>query len=100
MTFGIGVTFLMASASINTVLQSRVDRDMRGRIMSFYILVFQGTAPIGGLALGYLSDKTSTPFAVLAGAAVCLVLSIVIIAVPSILRDAVSPTWKPKAVAP
>jgi len=97
MTFGIGVTFLMASASINTVLQSRVDRDMRGRIMSFYILVFQGTAPIGGLVLGLLSDRTSTPFAVLTGAVVCLVLSIVIIAVPSILRDGVSPAWKPTA---
>jgi MFS family permease len=91
MTFGIGVTFLMASASINTVLQSRVERNMRGRIMSFYILVFQGTAPLGGLALGYLSDKTSTPFAIMLGAGLCLVLSIVIIAVPSILRGAASP---------
>jgi fucose permease len=44
-----------------------------------------------GLALGYLSDKTSTPFAIMLGAGLCLVLSIVIIAVPSILRGAASP---------
>ena len=63
---------------------------MRGRIMSFYILVFQGTSPLGGLLLGYIADKTSTPFAIGLGAAVCIVLSAVIIVFPSVLRDAVS----------
>lgn len=91
MAFFIGVTFLTASASINTVLQSRVERNMRGGIMSFYILVFQGTSPLGGLLLGYISDRTSTPFAVALGAGVCIVLAVVIIAVPSLLKDAVSP---------
>ena len=91
MAFLIGVTFLAASASINTVLQSRVERNMRGRIMSFYILVFQGTSPLGGLLLGYISDRTSTPFAVAIGAGACMVLAVVIIAVPSLLKDAVSP---------
>jgi len=91
MMFFVGVTFLMASASINTVLQSRVERNMRGRIMSFYILVFQGTSPLGGLLLGYISDKTSTPFAIGLGAAICMVIAVVIIAAPSILRDAYSP---------
>jgi MFS family permease len=92
MTFGIGVSFLMASASINTVLQSRVERNMRGRIMSFYILVFQGTSPIGGLLLGYISDVTSTPIAIGLGASVCLLTAIVLIAAPSVLKDAVSAT--------
>jgi MFS family permease len=92
MTFSIGVSFLMASASINTVLQSRVERDMRGRIMSFYILLFQGLSPIGGLLLGYVSDRRSTPFAVAAGATVCLALSLFIIFKRSFLRDAVSPS--------
>lgn len=91
-TVGVGVSFLMVAASINTVLQSRVERNMRGRIMSFYILLFQGTAPLGGLLMGYLSDVTSTSTALLAGGCVCLALSAVIIAVPSILKDAVSPS--------
>ena len=91
MAFLIGVTFLMASASINTVLQSRVERNMRGRIMSFYILVFQGTSPLGGLLLGYISDKTSTPIAIGIGAAACMLLAVIMIAVPSLLQDAVSP---------
>jgi predicted MFS family arabinose efflux permease len=93
MAFFIGVTFLMASASINTVLQSRVERNMRGRIMSFYILVFQGTSPLGGLLLGYISDKTSTPIAIGIGAAVCMLLAVIMIAVPSLLEDAVSTAY-------
>lgn len=90
-TTGIGVSFLAVSASINTVLQSRVEREMRGRIMSFYILLFQGVSPFGGLALGYLSDFTSAPIALTVGGAACLVLSLVLIVFPAILHDAVSP---------
>jgi MFS family permease len=91
---GIGLSFLMVAASMNTVLQSRVERNMRGRIMSFYILLFQGTAPIGGLLLGYVADVRSTPFALFIGAMVCLALSAAIIIVPAILKDAVSPVWE------
>lgn len=91
MTFLIGVSYLMASASINTVLQSRVDRNMRGRIMSFYILLFQGISPIGGLLMGLLSDRTSAPLAVAAGGGACLLLAVFLIAVPSFLEGAVSP---------
>ncbi len=97
---GVGITFLMVAASINTVLQSRVERDMRGRIMSFYILLFQGTAPVGGLLMGYLSDITSTSTALLIGGCVCLALAVAIITFPSILRDAVSPGWKPAVPGP
>jgi MFS family permease len=92
---GIGLSFLMVAASMNTVLQSRVDRNMRGRIMSFYILLFQGTSPIGGLLMGYVADVKSVPFALFTGALVCLALSVVIIVFPAILKDAVSPTCKP-----
>jgi MFS family permease len=89
---GIGLSFLMVAASMNTVLQSRVERNMRGRIMSFYILLFQGTAPIGGLLMGYVADVKSISFALFIGSAVCLALAVVIIIFPAILKDAVSPT--------
>ena len=48
LAFCIGTSSLMLSAVINTVLQARVEREMRGRIMSLYILVFQGIYPLGG----------------------------------------------------
>jgi len=87
---GLGVSFLMVSAAINTVLQARVDRNMRGRIMSLYILVFQGLLPVGGLVMGLLADRTSAPFVLLLGGLVCTAMSVALFAFPSFLKDAIT----------
>ncbi len=82
-----GMSVLMMSATINNVLQARVDRQMRGRIMSLYILVFQGIYPLGGMFLGYFSDRVSVPSAILLGGGVCTFAALVVIVFPSLLRD-------------
>ncbi|MCG2795511.1 MAG: MFS transporter [Actinomycetia bacterium] len=89
-SIGLGASYLTMCATINTVLQSRVNCDMRGRIMSLYILVFQGVFPIGGLVMGFLADMRSATFSLFIGGAVCLVMAVVIMAFPSLLRDAAS----------
>ncbi len=86
LTAAIGMFGLMMSATINTVLQARVVREMRGRIMSMYILVFQGLFPIGGLFMGFVSDSRSVPFAMLLGGIVCSVMGLFLVFVPSFLR--------------
>jgi predicted MFS family arabinose efflux permease len=85
---GIGAFSLMFSATVNAILQARVKRDMRGRIMSYYILVFQGLLPIGGLLMGYLSDLRSATFSLFLGGAVCLLVAAVLILIPSALKGA------------
>jgi len=90
LAFFIGTTSLMLSAAINTVLQARVAREMRGRIMSLYILVFQGIYPLGGMFLAYLADATSIPATLMVGGGVCTAAGIMVAAFPSLLRDAVS----------
>jgi MFS family permease len=72
---GFGMIMLMASS--NTVLQTIVDDDKRGRMMSFYTIAFLGTAPFGSLLAGGLASRIGAPLtliiggtAVLAGAAV------------------------------
>ncbi|MBK7978493.1 MAG: MFS transporter [Ignavibacteriae bacterium] len=42
-------------ASSNTLLQTIVDEDKRGRIMSLYVMAFMGTAPLGSLLAGSLA---------------------------------------------
>lgn len=88
--FGIGVTALALSATINSILQARAARDIRGRVMSLYILVFQGLFPVGGLLMGYLSDARSISFALILGGGVCTGLALLLFAVPSILAGATS----------
>ena len=90
LSVGLGCSYLMLSSAINTVLQSRVSRDIRGRVMSFYILMLIGVFPFGGLAMGAIADVRSAPFALFLGGGACLLLATVLTAVPGITRDAVS----------
>ena len=50
-----GFGFMVQSASSNTLLQTLVDEDKRGRVMSFFTMTFQGTAPFGALLAGWLA---------------------------------------------
>jgi MFS family permease len=92
---GLGVTFIMIGSSINTILQSRVERSIRGRVMSFYVLGLLGALPLGGFFLGVVSDIKSTPFALFLGGGVCVLLAIFLMLVPGFTRDAVSPPREP-----
>ena len=43
---------MVQMASTNTVIQTIVDDEKRGRVMSFYTMSFLGTAPFGSLLAG------------------------------------------------
>jgi MFS family permease len=51
-------------ASTNTFLQTHVDERMRGRVISYYVMAFGGTIPIGSLLIGLLAHLTSAPFTI------------------------------------
>ena len=65
-----GILYFNAS---NTLVQLNVEDAYRGRVMSLYTLMHQGTATFGSLALGVIADHEGTPTALLSGAIVCLV---------------------------
>jgi len=65
-----GVQFTTVS---NTLLQLSVPDDMRGRVMSLFILLIAGTTPIGGLLIGTLSDHFGVPLALGVCAFLCIV---------------------------
>ena len=67
---GFGMMAQMASS--NTVLQTIVDDDKRGRVMAFYSMAFIGTAPIGSLILGGLADRFGPASAFATGGAACI----------------------------
>ena len=52
-----GFAVIAQIASSNTILQTIVDNDKRGRVMSFYTMALMGSAPLGGLAAGYISAQ-------------------------------------------
>ena len=54
--------------TINATVQANVTDALRGRVMSFYVTVFAGSAPLGGLFAGGVAEAWGTPAAFVAGA--------------------------------
>jgi len=67
-----GFGFMVQMAASNTVLQTIVDEDKRGRVMSFYTMAFMGTAPFGSLLAGSVADKIGAPHTLLFGGIGCV----------------------------
>lgn len=78
--FGVGFAIVTSVAVTNTLLQQLVTDEMRGRVMSMFILSFIGAMPIGNLLAGTVSHKYGAPFA-LAGGGVCIILYVTVVAV-------------------
>jgi MFS family permease len=51
-----GVVNLAFQAMANSSVQSWVDPDVRGRVMSLYMLAFVGGTPLGGPVVGWVTD--------------------------------------------
>jgi MFS family permease len=63
---------IVEMAASNTVLQTLVDDDKRGRVMSFFTMAFMGMTPFGSLLAGFLASKMGAPNTVLIGGLACL----------------------------
>jgi len=68
----IGAGMIMQMTSSNTILQTIVDDDKRGRVMSFYTMAFMGTAPFGSLLAGYLASIIGAPNTLVIGGVSCI----------------------------
>ncbi len=55
--FGMGFGMLMVFASLNTILQTIIDDDKRGRVMGLFGISFLGVAPFGNLLGGVLASR-------------------------------------------
>jgi MFS family permease len=73
----IGFGFMLQMASSNTILQTIVDDDKRGRVMSFYTMSFLGTAPFGALLAGSLATHIGAPMTILLSGVIAILGSIV-----------------------
>ncbi|HEY2016134.1 MAG TPA: MFS transporter [Bryobacteraceae bacterium] len=67
-----GFGMMRSLASSNTILQTIVSEDKRGRVMAYYSLSFQGIAPFGSLAAGAIAAKIGAPWTIVSGGLFCL----------------------------
>jgi MFS family permease len=68
----VGAGMMIEMASTNTILQTIVTEELRGRVMSFYAMAFLGTAPIGSLLAGIVANRVGASPTILLGGVACI----------------------------
>src|SRR5690606_30199671 len=76
--FLVGMGLLSQAAMMNTIIQSLVRKELRGRVMSIYILMFLGLGPLGNFQIGWLSEQYSTGFAIRLGAVIVFLFGLLV----------------------
>ena len=72
---GFGIVLYFSTS--NTVLQTIVPDEMRGRVMGIWTLVFGGMMPLGSLQAGFVADFLGTPGTIAIGALICALAAFV-----------------------
>jgi MFS family permease len=95
-----GLGMMLHTASSNTILQTIVDEDKRGRVMSFYTMAIMGTAPFGSLMAGGLAKVIGAPWTIGIGGAVCVLGAIVFFKKLPELKNIVHPIYIKMGIIP
>jgi MFS family permease len=69
----VGFGMMQGLAASNTVIQTLVPEDKRGRVMSYYTMAFVGMSPFGSLLAGALAHRFGASHAVMITGAFCLI---------------------------
>jgi MFS family permease len=95
-----GLGLIVQLATSNTVLQTIVDDDKRGRVMSLYTMAVMGMAPFGSLMGGALADHIGVPATFLLGGVVCVAGGLLFATRIPTLRPMVLPIYRRKGIIP
>lgn len=89
----IGFGLMLQIAASNTLLQTIVEEDKRGRIMSFFTMSFLGMAPLGSLFTGYIAETLGIFFVFIINAGVCLLSALIFFVLLPRLRKLIRPIY-------
>jgi MFS family permease len=98
--FVTGLGMMIQLAGSNTMLQTIVDDDKRGRVMSFYATAFRGVAPFGSLLAGIAAGLIGAPLTLFIGGIFCLAGAIYFwVSLPN-LRKLIRPVYTKLGIIP
>ena len=72
----VGFGIMQALAGANTIIQTLISDEKRGRVMSYYTMAVAGATPFGSLAIGAVASRLGAPLTLVAAGLLCLVASI------------------------
>ncbi|MCC3444473.1 MULTISPECIES: MFS transporter [unclassified Microcoleus] len=90
----VGFGFIIQFAGGNTFLQTIVEDDKRGRVMSIYTMAFFGVTPFGNLVAGGMANYIGSPNTVILGGIICILGSIIFTRQLPALKNLVRPLYQ------
>src|SRR5215469_10230834 len=95
-----GFGLMQQMAASNTILQTIVDDQKRGRVMAYYGMAFLGMAPFGSLLGGALAGRIGAPATLAIGGAICLAGSLCFARMLPTIRDFIRPIYRQLGILP
>ncbi len=75
----LGASTVMVNIITNTFIQSETPIEIRGRVVSIWIMITFGVAPFGTLVAGWVAQIFGAPFTLAVGGTVCALIVLLII---------------------
>ena len=100
MMIGIGFGLMVQMASSNTILQTIVEEDKRGRIMSLFTVSFMGVAPFGSLFAGSMASHIGAPATLMISGTCCLLGAVLFYRKLPEIRKIVRPIYQEMGIFP
>lgn len=99
----IGIGGVLTMASSNTLVQSLVSDEKRGRIMSIFTMAFTGTMPLGALLVGWTASMVGAGVTLISAGIICVIVAVIFFRNLPALRAAAAPILhraSPEPLAP
>ncbi|MFN6529730.1 MFS transporter [Nostoc sp. ChiSLP03a] len=94
----VGLGTILQIAASNTFLQTIVEDDKRGRLMSLYTMSFLGMIPVGNLLGGFLASRIGAPNTLMIDGIACILGSIIFSRQLPALRKIMRPIYERKGI--
>ncbi|MEU8957356.1 MFS transporter [Streptomyces sp. NPDC048518] len=73
-----GILGLTVNVTANSSVQMATDPEMRGRVMSLFMMVFTGGTPLGGPLFGWLADAYGVRVSMALGGLICALAAVAV----------------------
>jgi MFS family permease len=70
------VALMIVFSTVTSLIQLTAPNEMRGRVMSIYLVAFRGGMPVGSLASGYLASTFSAPLVLIVNGTLLTVVAV------------------------
>jgi MFS family permease len=95
-----GIGFMVHLAASNTLIQTLVREEMRGRVMALYTTAFLGMATFGSLLAGAVAGVIGAPMTLMAAGMICILGALIFVYKLPKLRAVVHPIYVEKGILP